>query len=121
MKKEVIEYLTPSLQKATAEELKVIGVGAFGSNFPYLVEAKPEIIKAFKEELKLPDEDYADRMIFHYVITWVEAQESKAVSSSGVLEFNPAVPSKPVTIKTIVSETEKLRKKFTPKQAFIKR
>lgn len=124
MKKEVVEFLTPSLKKATTDELKIIGVGAFGSNFPYLTEVEPGIIKSFKEELKLPNEDYADRMILHYVITWVEAQNNQSESpsdSSGVLKFKPAAPDKPISKKSIVAEAEKLRKKFTPKEALIKR
>lgn len=113
MKKKIVDYLTPVLQKASEEDLRVIGVGAFGSNLAYLISAQPKIIADFKDALDIEEESYADRMISHYIIDWVESYgKSSSAKSEEIVTFKDSTPERQLSVSEIVKEAKELRKKF---------
>lgn len=110
MNKEVRAFLTPALKGATEDELKRIGIVAFGSNLGYLEKERKDILNEFNSSLGSTDEDGYTRQKLHYIINYVESydrNEKETVKTGGGLSFKKDLPGRRLTVKEIINELNK--------------
>ncbi|MDY2554995.1 hypothetical protein [Enterococcus faecalis] len=107
MREEVLNELVPTLQKATDEQLKIIGVGAFGGKLPFVDK---EVLSEFKNTLGLSDDTYADRLICKYISNNVESYDYQLENEGATLDLHYKVPKrKKISIEEIVQKARDFR------------
>lgn len=110
MDKEVRLFLTPALKEATGEELKQIGVAAFGSKLGYVESERKDILDLFKSKLGIK-EGQTDRKKLHYIIDYVESydrNENEVVKIGEGLSLKKSIPGRRLSVEEIINGLENI-------------
>ena len=107
MREEVLNELVPTLQRATDEQLKIIGIGAFGGKLPFVDKG---ILSEFKNTLGLADDTYADRLLCKYISNNVESYDYQLENEGATSDLHYKVPKrKKISIDEIVQKAIDVR------------